>query len=1693
MGGKSSTSTQQVSIPPEVLARYNSVNATAEQAASQPFQAYNGQFVAPLSPTQQAGIDNTNSAAGQAQPYYQTATDTLMGAQQSTSPYYQAATQALMSGMGQGAAGTQGAYGSVYGANAAAQPLQQAGAYNMGAAYAGAQPYNAAAGQEYGAGLAAAQPFNQQAAQGINQAYQGAQPYNAMATGLAGAGAQGVNAQQIGGQQIGQFMSPYIQSVLQGTEGMLNQQNQQAMSGQTGNAIMSGAFGGDRAGIAAANLAQQQQLANAQTYSGILNQGYGQALSAAQQQQGVNLGAAQANRAALQQASGQMLGIGQQGYAQGLGAAQQQAALGQQLFGQGQTAGQNLAALGQQQYGQGMGLASGQTGLGQQLFSQGMTNAQQQAALAQQQYAQGLGGSSALASLGQGIYGTGAQTAQQLAALGTGAQGASLQGAQAQLAAGQTQQQTQQAQDTALYNQFLQQQSYPFQTAQFLANIAEGTGSLSGSTTTSTQPGGFFSDERLKENIKPIGKTNDGQTIYSYNYKGDHRTQIGLLAQEVEKHHPEAVGLSGGYKTVDYGKATDHAAERGHFAFGGSPGFDPALANEMLQAQQGFYGGVAGPASGGGGPYGGLGRVPQAQPGNYVLHPASGNIQKPKSAASTINEDTDAAKDLYAMGKGAKGLYDKFTDKPLENSDLGDLPLGADDAGDEAPRARGGLAGAHGYADGGMPYGEEGSGLNIPDEQKSAPQLATAQGSPGKGRSGMDDVMDVAKIAAMFMKTGGRVGFADGGYKDGGRAQRAAGGLAGRQHFWGGGFGADDNSYIATPDQGGGDNDDDNSYITSPDQGGGDNDQPQHPAPAPKPGNFVDWLLHGLTPEEQKARGVGPEAASAAFQKNNSGLAAGIRQNLGIAPAAPAPAPAAARDPAWRPFQGTFGGGDSSATTGDQNGVKIPLADTMANAPQNWKDAIAARANDPVMYEYGNYYSKKDGYLITPKPGTQVLDRANGKYFVYGQKPIPAAPAAPAPAPAATPQHPAPAPAPAPAAARDPAWRPFQGTFGGGDSSATTGDQNGVKIPIADTMAKAPQNWKDAIARDLNPPAADPNVVSFANSKVGRFLAPDPRRAALDSATHNYGIQMDNVRAAQSHNQMVDLIGGKKIPVPDMPPPLSVMLHDAVAAVGEAHTGSRTPNPASTPTSDGNYSPAQIAWLSSHGVKNTGQALGSGAPSGGVATPARPHRASGTGHGLGSPSVAAPPPAPAQPTAPAAQAPAPAPAPAQPLENSDLGDLPLGEAAQGAPGAAQSPQSASGTATQDKKQGGLFERLLGGAGAAAGNTVDGAGNIISNTLTGAGRGMRNYAQGLRGGDEQNWVPFLTGLAAMGTAPTRNFGVALASGLGAGAQAYPQLQTQQAKLQAQNLANLKAMYPLYQNGYSFKEDPNGQLYYGGKRYTPVRNASGMEAADGTQAKPSRAWDSYTAWNNMRQTDPNGFAANSAAQQKVIAERQAALNVKPLSNSLAKAIVSSDPSGVGSLASQGPFAQVASDIAARATALAAAVGHPEIQFGAKDIANRTTIDKINNLISLGADPHSVKELESSLSSMPNSSLPRATNIHLAAQQMVQQQTPIDRYEVYKRFGQANGMSMAPNGFRVSDAEDAYNSKFDSGYKAQDQAAMEALMNNSDGRGHSVDFNRIMGFIESGDAGQRAQAQAALEAIRPGLSRYFLTAPR
>lgn len=62
----------------------------------------------------------------------------------------------------------------------------------------------------------------------------------------------------------------------------------------------------------------------------------------------------------------------------------------------------------------------------------------------------------------------------------------------------------------------------------------------------------LFSDERLKENIKRVGKTDGGTPLYSYNYVWGGPTHIGVMAQEAPT---EAVSVdASGFLKVDYSK-----------------------------------------------------------------------------------------------------------------------------------------------------------------------------------------------------------------------------------------------------------------------------------------------------------------------------------------------------------------------------------------------------------------------------------------------------------------------------------------------------------------------------------------------------------------------------------------------------------------------------------------------------------------------------------------------------------------------------------------------------------------------------------------------------------------------------------------------------------------------------------------------------------------------------------------------------------------------------------------------------------------------------------------------------------------------------------------------------------------------------------------------------------------------------------
>jgi hypothetical protein len=81
-----------------------------------------------------------------------------------------------------------------------------------------------------------------------------------------------------------------------------------------------------------------------------------------------------------------------------------------------------------------------------------------------------------------------------------------------------------------------------------VGGIASGAGSAGGIM------GLIKSDRRVKQNIKVVGRTDSGLPVYTYQYKGQNVTQMGVMAQDVEMVNPEAVVEINGIKHVDYNR-----------------------------------------------------------------------------------------------------------------------------------------------------------------------------------------------------------------------------------------------------------------------------------------------------------------------------------------------------------------------------------------------------------------------------------------------------------------------------------------------------------------------------------------------------------------------------------------------------------------------------------------------------------------------------------------------------------------------------------------------------------------------------------------------------------------------------------------------------------------------------------------------------------------------------------------------------------------------------------------------------------------------------------------------------------------------------------------------------------------------------------------------------------------------------------
>lgn len=147
---------------------------------------------------------------------------------------------------------------------------------------------------------------------------------------------------------------------------------------------------------------------------------------------------------------------------------------------------------------------------------------------------------SGIATLGQNAAGN---LGTQGAALGTGIAGAQA-GASASLGAGYSSAFNNLGNSAMLYNILGSQGGNSFNSD---------WGWTGGSP---SNPDSYLSDRRLKEDIKPVGRLENGLTVYSYRMKGEQKFQVGLMSDEVEKINPDAVSTNEeGFKMVNYGKA----------------------------------------------------------------------------------------------------------------------------------------------------------------------------------------------------------------------------------------------------------------------------------------------------------------------------------------------------------------------------------------------------------------------------------------------------------------------------------------------------------------------------------------------------------------------------------------------------------------------------------------------------------------------------------------------------------------------------------------------------------------------------------------------------------------------------------------------------------------------------------------------------------------------------------------------------------------------------------------------------------------------------------------------------------------------------------------------------------------------------------------------------------------------------------
>lgn len=392
--------------------------------------------------------------------------------------------------------------------------------------------------------VASFSPQQQQSFDLASQVAGGVAPYvdqtGRLISNYANAGPQSVSADSIS-SRMSPYMSQYVQQALAPQLALQDQQFAAQNRNLNAAATSSGAFGDARAGIEAANLSLNQDVARQGLVGSAYNSAFNTAIGAGAQDvaNSLNAGATNANLA--------------------------ETALGRQLTGANALTGAGTNATN----------LTNTTGAQQTAQSQASLNAaynqylmaQQYPFLAQQNMDQAIGAGRTAAPIT-----TTGQTTGTASGLTTG------EGRTDTTSQGRTDALTQGTTNTAQQSNAISSgaatgSATGTQTGDTIGSMS-GTGNVVG-TTMAPNNAGFgllgslgigagmmFSDPRLKENAQQVGELYDGTPVHKFNFKGDPRTVIGLMAPEVKRRAPEAVANDNatGYAMVDYNKATRRAA-----------------------------------------------------------------------------------------------------------------------------------------------------------------------------------------------------------------------------------------------------------------------------------------------------------------------------------------------------------------------------------------------------------------------------------------------------------------------------------------------------------------------------------------------------------------------------------------------------------------------------------------------------------------------------------------------------------------------------------------------------------------------------------------------------------------------------------------------------------------------------------------------------------------------------------------------------------------------------------------------------------------------------------------------------------------------------------------------------------------------------------------------------------------------------